>query len=132
MAQPPQYVRRFARLPEVFSILEASPAGMPLADLADRLGASVNELRADLLAFFTADLGGLLGLSRPSVLEFLSPDGEDVDPTDAEIVRIVDERPTEELGVEYVDAATLGLVFNAAVALSEVEPDNEDLRGALD
>lgn len=129
---PPRYALRVARLPEVFSLLAEHPDGLPLADLATRLNIPPAELRADLLAFFTADLGGLLGLTRPTVLEFLGPDGDDADPNDAEIVRIVDERPAEELGVEYVDAATLGLVYNAALALAEIDPDDEDLQGALD
>jgi proteasome accessory factor C len=128
---PPKYVERFARLPEVFAMLAVHPDGLPLADVAERLGIPAGELRADLLAFFTADLGGLLGLTRPSVMEFLGADGSDADPNQAEIVRIVDERPAEELGVEYVDAASLGLVYNAALALAEAEPDNEDLLGAL-
>lgn len=132
MAPPPKYAQRVARLPEVFSLLAAHPGGLPLTDLAQRLSIPAAELRADLLAFFTADLGGLLGLTRPSVLEFLGPDGSEADPNDAEIVRIVDERPAEELGVEYVDAATLGLVYNAALALAEIDPDDEDLQGALD
>lgn len=129
---PPKYAQRVARLPEVFALLAAHPDGLALTDLGERLGAPAEELRADLLAFFTADLGGLLGLSRPSVLEFVGPDGHDEDPNRAEIVRIVDERPSEELGVEYVDAASLGLVYASARALLEVEPQNEDLAGALD
>lgn len=129
---PPKYAQRVARLPEVFALLAAHPNGLALTELGERLGAPAEELRADLLAFFTADLGGLLGLSRPSVLEFVGPDGLDEDPNRAEIVRIVDERPSEELGVEYVDAASLGLVYASARALLEVEPQNEDLAGALD
>ncbi len=129
---PPKYVQRVARLPEVFALLAAHPNGLALTDLGARLGAPAEELRADLLAFFTADLGGLLGLSRPHVLEFVGPDGRDEDPNRAEIVRIVDERPSEELGVEYVDAVSLALVYASATALLEVEPANEDLAGALD
>jgi proteasome accessory factor C len=71
-------------------------------------------------------------MSRPSVLEFLGPGGDDVDPHEAEVVRILEERSTEELGVEYVDAAELGLIYSAARALAEAEPDNEDLAGAID
>jgi predicted DNA-binding transcriptional regulator YafY len=129
---PPKYVQRVARLPEVFAVLAAHPDGLPLADLGARFSIPPEELRADLLAFFTADLGGLLGLSRPSVLEFLGPDGRDAEPNQAEIVRIVDERPAEELGVEYVDAATLGLIYSSARALAEVDPGDQALQGALD
>lgn len=128
----PGYARRIARLPEVFEELMAHPAGLPLADLADRFGVPADELREDLLAFFAADVGVLLGLSRPPVLEFVGADGDEDDPHDAEVVRIVDERPADELGVEYVDASELALIHAAARALLEIDPDDEDLAGALD
>jgi proteasome accessory factor C len=128
----PKYAQRVARLPEAFAILAAHPDGLPLVDLAARIDAPVAELRDDLMAYFTADIGGLLGMSRPSVLEFLGPDGDDVDPNEAELVRILEERSTDELGVEYVNAAELGLIYSAARALLEVEPDDADLAGAIE
>jgi proteasome accessory factor C len=128
----PKYAQRVARLPEVFELLGAHPHGLPLVDLATRLGVPAEELREDLMAFFTADVGGLLGLSRPDVLDFVGPDGAEADPNDAEIVRLIDERPTDELGVEHVDAAELALVYTAAQALLEADPDDADLAGALD
>lgn len=129
---PPKYAQRVARLPKALSILGVHPDGLSLADLAGRVGAPPEELRADLLAYFTADLGGLLGMSRPSVLEFLGPDGDEADPNHAEIVRIVEEGPLDELGVEYVDAAELGLIYSAARALQDIDPDDADIAGALD
>jgi proteasome accessory factor C len=127
---PARYVQRIARLPQVFEILAGHPDGLPIADLAALVDVPVEELREDLLAFYTADVGTLLlGLSRPNVLEFVGSDGDD-DPTTAEVVRIVDERPTE-LGVEYVDASELALVYTAAQSLLELEPDDEDLKGAV-
>lgn len=132
MKVPPKYVERFARLPEVFTILAANPDGLPLTALAARVGAPPAELRADLLAFFSADLNGFLGLNRPTTLDFIGPDGSnDVDPGEAEIVRLIEERNKDEIGVEYLDARELGLIYNAAYALSEVEPENEDLQGAI-
>lgn len=129
---PPKYVERFARLPEIFTILAAHPDGLPLATLAERVGAPAAELRADLLAFFSADLNGFLGLNRPNSLDFIGPDGSnDVDPGEAEVVRLIEERNKDEIGVEYVDARELGLIYNAAKALSEVEANNEDLQGAI-
>lgn len=127
----PKYVQRVARLPEVFELLGEHPDGLPLVDLAARLEVPVEELRQDLLAFFVADVGGLLGLSRPDVLDFVGPDGDDVDPNEAEIVRLIDERPTEELGVEYVDASELALIYTAATALLETDPEDADLAGAV-
>lgn len=127
----PVYARRIARLPSVFEELAAHPDGVPISDLATRLGVPVGELREDLLAFFTADVNGLLGLTRPSVLEFLGADGGEDDPQQAETVRLVDDRPTEELGVEYVDAAELALIYTAARALLDVDPDDADLAAAI-
>lgn len=128
----PKYAQRVARLPEVFELLAEHPDGLPLSGLAARLEVPVDELREDLLAFFVADVGGLLGLSRPDVLDFLSAEGDDdVDPNEAEVVRLIDERPTEELGVEYVDAAELALVYTAARGLLDLEPDNADLEAAV-
>lgn len=129
----PRYVTRIARLPAVFERLAREPEGVPLARLAADLGVPVAELREDLLAFYAADaaeVDWLMGLARPEVLEFLGPDGSEEDPNSAEIVRIVAERP--DLGVEYVDAGELGLVYTAALALLEVEPHNTDLAEAVD
>lgn len=110
------YAQRIARLPKVFEVLGAYPDGLPVDELAQRVGVDSAELREDLLAFYAADLGPewLMGLSRPEVLEFVGPDGVDEDPNHAERVRIVDPRPTEELGVEYIDASELALIYTAA------------------
>ena len=119
----------------MFELLLAHPDGVPLATLADEVGVPADELREDLLAFYTADPlenDRMLGLWRPPVLEFLGSDGDpEVEPGEAEIVRAVNDRPTEELGVEYVDASELALVHTAAVALHDVEPD-PDLAAAID
>lgn len=114
----------------MFEILAAHPDGLAVADLAEQVGVPADELREDLLAFYTADVGTLLlGLSRPDVLEFVGADGDD-DPATAEVVRIVEERPAEELGVQYVDAAELALVYTAAQGLLDLNPDDVELRGA--
>jgi predicted DNA-binding transcriptional regulator YafY len=128
----PKYVQRMARLPRVLELLADHPDGLTLAELAERVDVPVAELHEDLLAFYTADVDPLmLGLSRPEVLEFLGPDGE-ADPTEAERVRIVDDRPAQSIGVEQVDAAELALVYTAALALLDVDPDDADLAAAVD
>lgn len=133
MAAAPKYIQRLARLPQVFELLSGRPDGLPLSELATAVGCSAEELREDLLLFYTSDPKSLLfGLGRPDVLEFCSADGADDDPTTAEVVRIVSDNPAEELGVEYLDAAELALIYTAAHALLELEPDNTDLRGAVD
>lgn len=130
----PKYVQRIARLPEVFQHLMAHSDGLPLRELADHFGVPADDLREDLLAFYTADVTPdfLMGLTRPTVLEFLSPEGDDEDPTAAEIVRISDPVNAGELGVEYVDASELALIYTAARSLLEMEPDNADLAAAVD
>ena len=116
-------------------MLLAHPDGVPLTVLAEEVGVPTDELREDLLAFYTADpleSDRMLGLWRPPVIEFLGSDGDpEVEPGEAETVRAVNERPTEELGVEYVDASELALVHTAAVALHDVERD-PDLAAAID
>jgi proteasome accessory factor C len=129
----PKYVERIARLPRVFELLAAHPEGMALTDLAAEIDVPADELREDLLAFYTADPHDVLsGLSRPTVLEFFGPDGDDVDPNQAELVRVVDERPADELGVEYLNASELGLIYSAAKAQLDLDPDDQDLHDAVD
>ncbi|WP_435768813.1 helix-turn-helix transcriptional regulator [Nocardioides sp. SYSU DS0651] len=134
MNATPRYVARIARLPRVFERLATHPDGLSLKALAAEFDVPAPELRDDLMAFYTADVGPdlLLGLTRPDVLEFLGPDGTETDPNDAQVVRLVSESPADELGVEYVDAAELALVYTAALALHDIEPDNDDLGEAID
>lgn len=129
----PKYVARFARLPRILAMLDNHPDGLPITDLAAAFDVPVEELREDLLAFYAADVASedLLGLHRSTVLDFVSPSGEVVDPHEAEIVRLTDPRPTEELGVEYVDAADLALLYTAARDLQLLEPGDPDLDAAV-
>lgn len=127
----PKYVQRFARLPAVFERLQRHPEGLSLETLAADFDTTVAALREELLAFYTADIGGRWLLTRPEVLEFLGPDGDSEDPGTAGIVRIVAEVPAD-IGVEYVDAGELGLAYTAARALLETEPDNVELIEAID
>lgn len=132
-APAPKYVARFARLPRVLALLDNYPDGLPITDLAEAFDVSVEELREDLLAFYAADVAAddLFGLTRSEVLDFLSPSGEHVDPHEAEVVRLTDPRPTEELGVEYVDAADLALLYTAARDLQRLEPGDRELATAV-
>lgn len=127
----PKYVERFARLPKVFERLQRHPDGLPLEELAADFDVPVEALREELLAFYTADIGGRWLLTRPEVLEFLGPDGDAEDPGTAGVVRVVAEVPAD-IGVEYVDAGELGLAYTAALALLETEPGNEELGQAID
>ena len=130
----PKYVARIARLPLVFEHLAAHRDGLSMGQLAAEFDVPPEQLREDLLAFYTADVTPdlLMGLSRPGVLGFFGPDGRSADPNDAEIVRVLDARSADELGVEHVDAAELALIYTAARALLEIDQDDEDLAAAVD
>lgn len=134
MAAAPVYVRRIAGLLDVFDRLEDHPDGVSLDVLADECGIGPEQLREDLLAYYAADPGWWLGLERRHVLEWTSPEaaGDDVDPHHAVMVRLVGE-PTD-LGVDYLDAGELALVYTAATAALEMAGDagDADLAGALD
>lgn len=126
----PRYVARIARLPEVLALLAKHPDGLSLDVLAAEVGVPADELREDLLAYFTADEDLMLGLTRPDVLEFISAEGEDEDPNTAAVVKVVG--APADLGVEHLDAGDLALVYTAATSLLEVEPDNAELAEAVE
>jgi predicted DNA-binding transcriptional regulator YafY len=130
--EAPSYVRRFARLPRVLELLAEYPNGLPVDELAAKVGAPVGELRQDLLAFYSADLVEY-GLDRPpATLEFLGPEGGDEDPSEAEVVRISGDPGLDELGVQYVGASELALLFTAARVMQDLEPSDEHLARAID
>jgi len=125
----PSYVRRIARLLDVFDQLQVHPDGVPLAVLADECGIDADELREDLLAYYTADPWIWLGLTRRRVLEWTGssddPDETDeTDPTTALMVRLVEE--PQDLGVEHLDAAELALIHGAASAALDLQGPTGD------
>lgn len=123
-----------AMIPRVLALLSAYPDGLPLATVARQLGLDSDKLRRDILRFYAADIqaDSMLGLGRPEVLEFLSATGEDADPGDAAFIRVVCDQPAAELGVEYIPADRLAILYAAAASLAQTEPDNADLLGAVE
>lgn len=120
----PSYVRRIARLLDVFDQLQSHPDGVALAVLAEECGIVVDELREDLLAYYAADPGIWLGLTRQRVLEWTGSydelnETDEADPTSALRVRLVEE--PQDLGVEYLDAGELALIHAAANAALDIE-----------
>lgn len=133
----PSYVRRIARLLDVFDQLQAHPDGVVLEVLAGECGIDPDELREDLLAYYAADPGIWLGLTRQRVLEWTGadsdpagddaggdPGGDEADPTTALMVRLVEE--PQDLGVEYLDAGELALIHAAASAALDLQAPDED------
>lgn len=134
----PSYVRRIARLLDVFDQLQSHPDGVALELLADECGIDTDELREDLLAYYAADPGIWLGLTRRRVLEWTGAtdsaatehevgeedDGDETDPTSALMVRLVEE--PQDLGVEYLDAGELALIHAAASAALDLRADDPD------
>lgn len=134
MAAVPVYVRRIAGLLDVFDRLEDYPDGVSLDVLAKECGIGPDQLREDLLAYYAADPAWWLGLERRHVLEWTSPEtsDDDVDPHQAVMVRLVGE--PSDLGVDYLDAGELALVYTAATAALEMagEEGDADLASAID
>lgn len=130
----PAYVHRFGRVAHALHVLTLHPDGLPISALADQLGVKEKTLRDEILAYYRADLDPArnAGLLRNVRIEFLAPGrGDDVDPGDAEIVRVSSERPTEEIGVAHLTATQLARVFRAGRDLLALEPDNAVLADAL-
>ena len=128
----PHYVHRFARLPQVLELLAAYPDGLSIDDLAEQARVPSAELREDLIWFTTAQ-GDVAVLDRPMIcLEFLSADGVDLDDAgDAELVRLSGYDGLEELGVEYVTAGELALLYAAGLLQRDLDPDDSHLAEAL-
>lgn len=125
------YARRLADLPRALHILELHPDGLPLDALAAELGTTATALRETFLAYYRADLVEL-GDWRLPMVEFLGREGSaDVDPGQADRVRVVSADPERELGVQHLSAEALARLFEAGADLLALEPDNEVLRSAL-
>ena len=148
MSQVAVYARRLAALPRALGILELHPQGLPLADLATELGVEPADLREVFLAYYLADLVDLDSFALP-VVEFFAPgaaegtpgeaDTDDTDDTDAEgvpaelqWVRVLAPDPEHELGVDHLTAGQLAALYQAAVDLLALEPDNQTLRAAVE
>lgn len=134
MSGQPGYVARFARLPRTLAALDAYPEGMPIEGLARIVEAPVEHVRAELAAYNVADVGPgmLMGLTRPVTVDFLDQDGAWVAPETAVRVRLSGPPPGQDLGIEYLDAAQLALLYTAGRDLLLIEPDDHDLRDAVE
>jgi len=131
------YARRLAHVPGALRLLRLHPDGLAVRQVAAELGVPEPQLREELEVFFLADVtdSGSVGL-RSCSLEFLAP-GEDgalaeADLAQAQVVRLTDDSPFDELGVAFLSAADLGVLYRAASELSALEPDNHALAAAVE
>jgi predicted DNA-binding transcriptional regulator YafY len=130
------YARRLAHVPGALRLLRLHPDGLPIARVAADLSVPEAQLREELEVFFLADVvdSGSVGL-RACALEFLAPgpDGAlaEADLAQAQVVRLTDDSPFDELGVAFLSAADLGVLYRAASELSALEPDNTVLASAV-
>jgi predicted DNA-binding transcriptional regulator YafY len=128
----PQYVRRFDRVTRALNELSMHAGGLPIATLADQLGTDAETLRAELRAYFRADVDPAFSphAIRQTSIRFHDADGADTEPAVAEFVS-ASPRPTEEVGADYVTVGELARIYRAGQDLLAVEPANAALEGAL-
>ena len=131
MSQTAKYAERFALLPALLAILELHPDGLPLNQLAAELGADVESLREVVVAYYGLDLVSL-GDYRLPVVEFVGGDDDQDDPSTAPMLRVASSDPERELGVDYLSAHQLATLLTAGQELLALEPDNAELRGAVE
>lgn len=128
----PQYVRRFDRVTRALNELSLHAGGLPIAALAEHVGTDAETLRAELRAYFRADVDPAFSPNaiRQTSVRFHDADGADVEPAVAEFVS-ASPRPTEEIGADYVTVGELARIYRAGQDLLAVEPLNAALEGAL-
>ncbi|MFN8126661.1 MAG: WYL domain-containing protein [Candidatus Nanopelagicales bacterium] len=126
-------LQSLARIHRVMALLHGHPEGLPLDFVAATLEVDPATLRREILEYYATDIPpeALMGLSRAESLEFLAADGAEADPHLAPVIRAVTDRPEAELGVEYLRADELVALYEAALGLATLEPDNHELTGAL-
>ncbi len=117
----------FARLSKVLNLLHAHPSGLSIEYLAAQVGIPEARLRDEILSFYTADTLGV----RPDTIVFLSAEGHEDDPASAEIVRVVTDQPSAELGVVLLSPQRWLEVYGTAARMSEMRPDDANLADAV-
>lgn len=140
----PRYVERFARVARAIPILAVHPAGMRLAELADRLGTTESELRDEIRAYYRADPPpDQRGAHREPLIEFATglahgtdDQADDVDaypdPASAAYVRLRDLRSGPDVGVKFLSLGELTVVSRVGHDLLAGEPGNTVLETALE
>ena len=117
----------FARLSTVLNLLHAHPAGLRLDYLAGQVGIPPEALRAELLTYYSADTLSV----RPDILVFMSAGGDEDDPASAEVVKVVTDRPSAELGVELMSPEQWLRAYEVASWMADMSPDDGALADAV-
>ena len=121
-------VEAFTRLSTVLNLLNAHPAGLRLDYLADEVGVPEVRLRQEILDFYAADTLGV----RPDTILFFSPSGAEADPAEADMVRVVCDQPSAELGVELLSAQAWLEVYQTVEQVAQMMPEDKNLAEAVD
>jgi hypothetical protein len=133
-AGTPGYVQRFARITRALQILSMHPDGLPLTRLAAMVDADEGRLRDEIVTYYRAEIDpeyGDIAYHRVRI-GFFGPRGdEEVEPAQAEVVRVFSSDPAAEIGVTHVTLGQLARIYRAGTALLAAEPDNATLAEAL-
>lgn len=118
----------FIRLSAVLNLLHAHPAGLRLDYLAGEVGVPEARLREEIIDFYAADTLGV----RPDTIVFVSPSGSEADPSTADVVRVVSDQPSAELGVELLSAQQWLDVYQRVAQVAAMMPEDANLAEAVD
>ena len=129
----PIFVDRVAELPRLLDALQYHPDGLRIDDLAAQVKRTPAQVREVLLTYYTTDFASYATdvMWRPAAIEFVGS-GEDDDPVEASVVRLVEAQPGSDLGVAYVPVTDLARQYRIARDRLALEPDNEILQSAAD
>lgn len=131
MNATPRYVQRFDRVTRALNQLSLHAGGLPVRQLAERIGVDEATLRDELRAYYNADVDPPFNRAvRQMTVFFRDADGEDALIAEAEFVS-ASPRPTREVGADYVTVDELARIYRAGQDLLMLEPDNDALDSAL-
>lgn len=117
----------FTRLSKVLNLLHAHPRGLRMDYLAAEVGVPEARLREEIVDFYAADTLGV----RPDTIVFVSSEGAEDDPASADMVRVVSDEPSAELGVQLLSPQQWLEVYETAARVAQMQPDDEDLAAAV-
>jgi hypothetical protein len=131
MGSIPGFVHRYTRILDALEVLRHYPDGLPLAQLADELRTPVDDLRTEILAYYTAEPAVAEHYRLPGIA-WLSPSGEEEDPRTAEVIVLTEPGALAELGAARLTVQDMAGIWRAGRVLLDYEPNNEALASALE